>query len=94
MKPVVVGERETKKQIILYSVLLVPIGMSPAFIGMSSWVYGVVAGLLGSIFVVLALAIYRDTGERYARRTFTFSILYLFLIFSMLVVDKAAGFSV
>ena len=94
MMPVVVGERETKKQIILYSVLLVPIGMSPAFIGMSSWVYGVVAGLLGSIFVVLALAIYRDTGERYARRTFTFSILYLFLIFSMLVVDKAAGFSV
>ena len=93
MMPVVAGERETKRQIILYTVLLVPITLAPTLLGMSSWFYGFIAAFLGLAFVSLTLAIYRDSSEKYARLTFVFSILYLFLIFTTLVVDKAAGFS-
>ena len=89
--PVVAGERETKLQILLYSLVLAPLGMAPTFIGMSSWFYGSFSGVLGLIFVGFALAIYREQGDRYARRTFAFSILYLFLLFAALIADKAVG---
>ena len=91
MMPVVAGERETKRQILLYSLLLAPLGMAPTFIGMSSWFYGGFAGLLGLVFVGFALAVYREEGDSYARRTFAFSILYLFLLFASLIADKAVG---
>ena len=92
MMPVVAGERETKRQIILYTVLLVPITLAPTLLGISSWFYGFIAVFMGLVFVSLTLAIYRDSSEKYARLTFVFSILYLFIIFTTLVVDKAAGF--
>ena len=91
MMPVVAGERETKRQIFLYSLLLAPLGMTPAFIGMSSWFFGGFAGLLGLVFVGFALAVYREEGDSYARRTFAFSIFYLFLLFAALIADKAVG---
>ena len=91
MMPVVAGERETKRQILLYSLLLAPLGMAPTFIGMSSWFYGGFAGLLGLVFVGFALAVYREEGDSYARRTFAFSIFYLFLLFASLIADKAVG---
>jgi protoheme IX farnesyltransferase len=65
--------------------------MAPTFVGMSSWYYGGVAGALGLVFVGLSIAIYRETGDRFARRTFAFSILYLFLLFAALIADKAFG---
>ena len=91
MMPVVAGEKETKRQIVLYSVLLAPLGMAPTFIGMSSWFYGGFAAALGAIFVGFCVAVYRETGDLYARRTFAFSILYLFLLFAALIADKAIG---
>ncbi len=91
MMPVVAGEKETKRQIVLYSILLAPLGMAPTFVGMSSWYYGGVAGAFGLVFVGLSVAIYRETGDRFARRTFAFSILYLFLLFAALIADKAFG---
>ncbi|MBO39525.1 MAG: protoheme IX farnesyltransferase [Rhodospirillaceae bacterium] len=91
MLPVVAGERETKRQIILYSFLLAPLGMAPTFIGMSSWFFGSFAGFLGLVFGGFALAVYREEGDSYARRTFAFSILYLFLLFAALIADKAVG---
>jgi protoheme IX farnesyltransferase len=91
MLPVVAGEKETKRQIVLYSVLLAPLGMAPTFIGMSSWFYGGFSAALGAIFVGFSVAIYIETGDRYARRTFAYSILYLFLLFAALIADKAIG---
>ena len=91
MLPVVAGERETKRQILLYSLLLAPLGMAPTFIGMSSWFFGSFAGFLGLVFGGFALAVYREEGDSYARRTFAFSILYLFLLFAALIADKAVG---
>jgi protoheme IX farnesyltransferase len=92
MMPVVAGVRETKRQILLYTLLLAPLAVVPTFIGMASWVYGAVAGVLGLIFIALAICIWRDTGDRFARRTFAFSILYLFLVFAALMADRALGF--
>jgi heme o synthase len=93
MLPVVAGDAETRRQIVIYTVLLVPLGLAPCFIGMASWVYGSVAAVLGAVFLVFALCVWRDHGDKYAKRTFAFSILYLFLLFAMLLVDRVAGFS-
>jgi protoheme IX farnesyltransferase len=73
--------------------LLVPLGLAPCFIGMASWVYGSVAVVLGAVFLVFALCVWRNHGDKYAKRTFAFSIFYLFLLFAMLLVDRVAGFS-
>lgn len=90
MLPVVAGVTETKRQILLYTLLLAPLGAAPAMIGMASWYFGAVAALLGLAFVVLAVCVLRDRGEAYARRTFGFSLLYLALLFGALIVDRAS----
>ena len=94
MLPVVSGKDETRRQIVLYTLLLVPLGLAPSLIGMVSWAYGAVAAVLGAVFIVLSICVLRDKTEKYARRTFAFSILYLFLLFAALIADRAAGFSV
>jgi protoheme IX farnesyltransferase len=91
MMPVVAGVRETKRQILIYTLLLAPLAVLPSAIGMASWVYGAVAAALGLGFIALAVGIWRDPGERFARRTFGYSILYLFLIFAALMADRALG---
>jgi len=93
MMPVVAGERETKRQILLYTAILAPLGVLPTLIGMASWAYGAVAALLGAAFLGLAVAIWRDAGDAAARRTFAFSLLYLFLLFAALIADRLAGLS-
>jgi protoheme IX farnesyltransferase len=92
MLPVVAGEAETKRQIVLYTVLLAPLAVLPAFIGMASWAYGAVAAALGLTFLVFVLGVWREReGHALARRTFAFSILYLFLVFAALIADRLAG---
>jgi protoheme IX farnesyltransferase len=93
MMPVVAGVAETRRQILLYTLLLAPLGTLPAVIGMASWAFGAVAGVLGLVFVALAFGVLREEGEVYARRAFTFSLLYLALLFAALIVDRAAGLS-
>jgi protoheme IX farnesyltransferase len=96
MLPVVSGARATKRQILLYSLLLVPLTVSPWLLGFAGALYGVVAVALGSVFLACAVAVRLDTterAERPARRLFAFSILYLFLLFAALVADKLLGFA-
>lgn len=90
MMPVVAGAAETRKQILLYSIVLAPLALLPSFIGMAGVAYGVFAGLLGVGFVYFAAKLYYDHSDKTAMRLFRFSILYLFLIFLGLIVDKAA----
>ncbi len=94
MLPVVSGVAETKRQILLYSLLLAPLGVLPAILGFATPAYGVLAGLLGVAFVVLAIRVFRmdaaDTSMKAAKRLFAFSILYLFLLFAMLLVERVA----
>ncbi len=94
MLPVVAGVRETKKQILLYTALLVPLALAPWAIGMAGLAYAVVAAVLSAVFVVLAVGIWFDSGERYARRTFAYSILYLFLLFATLMGERLVGVQV
>ncbi len=91
MLPVVAGVRETKKQIVFYTLLLLPLSLSPVAIGMAGWVYGAVAMVTGLIFLSLVGGLWYDPGTRYARRTFAFSILYLFLLFAALMGEHLAG---
>jgi protoheme IX farnesyltransferase len=89
MMPVVAGEAETRRQILIYAVLLAPLGVLPAFIGMSSLLYGAVAAGLGLNFIRLSRALMRSPNDSAARRLFGFSIVYLFLLFLGLVIDRA-----
>jgi len=89
MLPVVSGRRMTAWQILAYTAALLPVTLAPCFIGLSGAVYGAGAFALGLIFMGYAVAVIRDVGERSARRMFPFSILYLFLIFILLLVDQS-----
>ncbi len=89
MFPVVSGRRATSWQILAYTVALLPVTLLPCFIGLSGVIYGAGALALGLIFLGYAVAVIRDVSERSARRMFPFSILYLFLIFVLLLVDQS-----
>ncbi len=87
MLPVVAGRKATENQIILYTLVLLPIALAPTLLGVAGWLYGGAALVLGLLFLVSALAIKRE-GDKAARRTFGFSILYLFILFALLIVDR------
>jgi heme o synthase len=91
MLPVVAGARETKKQMLAYTILLWPLTLAPALIGVAGALYGTAALVLSALFTLLAIRVWRDEGERSARQMFAFSILYLFLLFALLVIDRAPG---
>jgi len=95
MLPVVAGTDATRRQILLYSLLLAPLGVAPAFLGFASPVYGLVAAALGIALAVLALGCYRRRegarADQAARALFKFSIVYLFGLFGALIVDHVAG---
>jgi protoheme IX farnesyltransferase len=91
----VAGERATRWQILLYSVLLVPAGVLPAVCGIAGMPYVVVSLILGFAFVWFAVEIVRADGQpalaKACGRLFGYSILYLFAMFAMLLVERAAG---
>ncbi|MGC2408641.1 MAG: heme o synthase [Methyloceanibacter sp.] len=95
MLPVVHGEDTTRRQILIYSLILAPLGLLPSFIGLGGGLYMGAAVLLGVIFVLFALACYRERAgmraERAAKNLFAYSVLYLFLLFAALLVERGFG---
>src|SRR5580704_13379315 len=91
MLPVVAGRSATAKQILVYSLLLLPVSILPWALGFTGGVYGAVAAACGAIFVVLAACVRRSRGvdQHAAHRLFAFSILYLFLLFAALLASSA-----
>jgi protoheme IX farnesyltransferase len=89
MLPVVAGARETKKQMLAYTLLLWPLTLAPALIGVAGALYGAAALALSALFTFAAIRVWRDETERSAKQMFAFSILYLFLLFALLVIDRA-----
>src|SRR4051812_5384589 len=81
MMPVVHGERETRRQIVLYTVLLIVLTLLPVLFGFFGALYAVVAVTLGAGFLVLALRLQRAADRRSALRTSLFSLLSLALLF-------------
>ncbi len=95
MLPVTAGGDATRRQILIYSLILAPLGVLPAVVGTGGVVYAVAAGLLGALFVVLAWRVFsrregRD-AEHAARQLFGFSILYLLLLFAVLLGEHVSG---
>ena len=86
MMPVVAGQKKTRRQILIYSLLLGPISLAPWWFGLGGPLYLIGALILNAVLLVLAVRVERETGERAARQLFAFSILYLFLLFALLLV--------
>jgi len=89
MLPVVRGERETARQIVLYSLALVAVTLIPWFTGSAGPIYVVSALALGAVFLWLAERLRRETTKRGAMLLFHYSLLYLALLFVAFAVDAA-----
>ena len=91
MLPVVAGKAETRRQILIYALLLWPVTLAPWLLGTAGLVYGATALLMGGLFVWQAWRVYLERSERSARQMFGLSILYLFVLFTALIVDAGTG---
>jgi protoheme IX farnesyltransferase len=91
MLPVVSGARETRRQILIYSLVLAPIGASPWLFGYAGIAYGIVAMLGGAAMVGLSWQLWRTPSDRIAKRLFAFSIVYLFVLFAALLAEWGLG---
>jgi heme o synthase len=92
MLPVVAGRAATTRQILIYSVLLLPVSLLPWALGFAGTIYGAVAAICGALFVVLAWQL-RRADRRAAHRLFAFSIVYLFMLFAALLADSGNRWS-
>ncbi|WP_119678826.1 heme o synthase [Indioceanicola profundi] len=90
MLPVVAGERETKRQMLAYTVLLFPLALTPYVLGVSGVAYAIGAAVLGGLFLLSAVRVLRAEEGDYkpAKQMFAFSILYLFLLFALMVGER------
>jgi protoheme IX farnesyltransferase len=99
MLPVSAGARETRRQVMIYTALLAPLGLAPWLVGFAGPAYGLVAAVLGAMFLRHAHAVLRDaqdaggrslTRDLPAKACFRFSLTYLFLLFAALAADRLA----
>jgi protoheme IX farnesyltransferase len=93
MLPVVAGEVNTRRQILRYTMILTPLGVAPWALGFAGPLYGATALVAGTIMMVLAWQVFceRHPAERASKQLFAFSILYLFLLFAVLLVERGWG---
>lgn len=93
MLPVVAGPAATTRQILIYSGLLVLASELPWVLGFAGAVYGAIAAICGALFLLLARQLNRsiEAGRRAAHRLFVFSIFYLFVLFTALLIDHGNG---
>ena len=94
MLPVVAGRRETKKQILIYTVLLAPLALAPIAVGIAGWFYGAAAAALSLWFLHAAIAVWRTgdgdgESDGAAKRMFLISLAHLFGLFAALAADRA-----
>ena len=98
MLPVVAGERETRRQIFYYSLVLAPLGVVPSLMGFAGIGYGVIAVLLGAAFLYHAWKVLSPRDETESQRgpkaLFGYSILYLFALFAALLIEQGLGLSI
>jgi protoheme IX farnesyltransferase len=87
MLPVTHGVPHTRLQILIYTIALILVSFGPTIYGMSGWIYSLAAASLGAGFLYHAWLLYRDRSPAQPMRTFRFSIWYLTLLFTALVVD-------
>ncbi len=93
MLPVIAGDQETYRQILLYSVMLVALSVMLFPIGAMGWLYLVSAIVLGGILVYYAVRLWQVGGHAAAWKLYKYSLLYLALLFLAMVIDHAVGFA-
>ena len=93
MLPVVAGDATTRRHILLHTLILVPLGIAPWVLGYAGALYGLTAVGSGAIMLVLAWQVFRERRptERASKQLFAFSILYLFLLFAVLLIERGWG---
>jgi heme o synthase len=93
MLPVVAGDASTRRQILAHTLILVPLGIAPWVLGYAGMLYGLTAVVTGAIMLMLAWQVFRERrpAERASKHLFAFSILYLFLLFAVLLVERGWG---
>jgi len=94
MLPVTAGKAETRRQIVIYTVLVVASGFAPVLLGFGGLLYLAVTVALGALFLVQSIRVAAETNparEPQARKLFGISILYLFALFAALLVEQVAG---
>jgi protoheme IX farnesyltransferase len=95
MLPVVAGADETRRQILIYALLLLPVTLLPSAVGAAGLLYVATAALLTCVFVAHAYRVYRlregAGAERALKRLFGYSITWLFLVYAALLVERLAG---
>ena len=88
MMPSTHGEKHTKIQMLIYTLILVPVAIRPYLLGFSGTLYLISAGLMSLFFVFTALKTLRDKTLKSAKLMFAYSVFYLFAIFLALIIDK------
>jgi len=95
MLPVVAGPVETRRQIFIYSLILVPLAVAPWYTGLGGLAYLATSVVLGAAFLYYAVMVLRVTegreGDKAARQLFAFSILYLFALFLVLLAEHGVA---
>ena len=89
MLPAIAGEKRTKIEMLIYTLILFPLSLTPYFAGIAGPVYLAGAAVLSALFIVCAVRVLRDDTHRCARQMFGFSIAYLTSILCLLVVEWA-----
>ena len=92
MLPVTHGDKFTRLHVLLYTLILCAVTLMPYATKMSGLIYLVTAVILGAVFLYYAVKIYLDYSDQLARKTFRFSIFYLTVLFSALLVDHYVRF--
>jgi protoheme IX farnesyltransferase len=100
MLPVTHGTKATRLQILIYTLVLVPVTLLPLWTGLGGWIYAIAATGLGAVFLAYAIRLLRShAGDdeapgadmKLAKTTFVFSIFYLFALFGAVLVEHGAG---
>jgi protoheme IX farnesyltransferase len=89
MLPVVAGAAATKRQMLIYTLILLPLSLAPFALGTAGGWYAAGALCLSALFILSALRVLGSNDDRPAKQMFGFSILYLFALFALLIVDRA-----
>ena len=95
MLPVVAGPDETRRQILIYTLVLAPVTLLPSLTGTTGWLYTIVASALSLVFLYRAVRVYRlregAEAETACKKLFFFSTLWLFLIFALVLAERMLG---
>ena len=86
MMSVTAGAKSTKLQMLIYTLILIPLSLSPTFLGFASTQYGIIAAALGLFFLISCIRVMRSEDLTHARIKFGYSVFYLFALFLAIMI--------